>query len=95
MTLKREDSSEKDWEVFKRFFNEIHNDFDHKLRSAYSDISDKDLRLASFIKMNLSTKEIAAILNVMPDSVLKSKYRMKKKLNVEADKDLYQFLQEL
>ena len=45
--------------------------------------------------MNLSTKDIAAILNVLPDSVLKSKYRMKKKLNSEEDTDQYTFLQVL
>jgi len=45
--------------------------------------------------MNLTTKEIASMLNVLPDSVLKSKYRLKKKLALEKDMDLTQFLNSL
>jgi tetratricopeptide (TPR) repeat protein/DNA-binding CsgD family transcriptional regulator len=92
MLLKKENASDKDWEVFKSYFSEVHDNFDNKLMSIYPDISEKELRMASFIKMKLSTKEIAAMLNVLPDSVLKSKYRLKKKLNVDKETDLYQFL---
>ncbi len=95
MLLKRENASEKDWEVFKSYFSEVHDNFEKKLMSVYPEISEKELRMASFIKMKLSTKEIAAMLNVLPDSVLKSKYRLKKKLNVDKGTDLYQFLNAL
>ena len=80
MLLRKEDAADKDWEVFKSYFAEVHDNFDKKLVSIYKDITEKELRLAAFIKMNLATKEIAAMLNVLPDSVLKSKYRLKKKL---------------
>ncbi len=95
MLLKRENASDKDWEVFKSYFSEVHDNFDRKLMDIYSDISEKELRMASFIKMKLSTKEIAAMLNVLPDSVLKSKYRLKKKLGLEKETDLYHFLNTL
>ncbi len=95
MLLKKENASDKDWEVFKSYFSEVHDNFDRKLMDIYSDISEKELRMASFIKMKLSTKEIAAMLNVLPDSVLKSKYRLKKKLNLDKDTDLYSFLNTL
>jgi DNA-binding NarL/FixJ family response regulator len=45
--------------------------------------------------MNLTTKEIAATMNVLPDSILKSKYRLKKKLGLDKDTDLNQFLSSL
>jgi DNA-binding NarL/FixJ family response regulator len=95
MLLKRENASDKDWDVFKSYFSEVHDNFDKKLMSIYHDISEKELRLASFIKMKLSTKEIAAMLNVLPDSILKSKYRLKKKLNLDKETDLYQYLNTL
>ena len=95
MLLKKEDTSDKDWEVFKSYFSEVHDNFDRKLMSAYPEISEKEIRLASFIKMKLSTKEIATMLNVLPDSVLKSKYRLKKKLNIKKESDLYQYLNTL
>lgn len=92
MLLKKESATDRDWEVFKSYFSEVHNDFDTKLKSLSNAITEKDLRLASFIKMNLSTKEIAAILNVLPESVLTSKYRLKKKLEIDKETDIYNFL---
>ncbi len=95
MLLKKESAEDKDWEVFKSYFSEVHNNFDNKIRAISNDITEKEIRLASFLRMNLSTKEIASMLNVLPDSVLKSKYRLKKKLVLSKDEDLTQFLNTL
>ena len=95
MLLKKESAEDKDWEVFKSYFSEVHNNFDLKIKEIASDISEKEIRLASFLRMNLTTKEIASMLNVLPDSVLKSKYRLKKKLALNKDEDLTQFLNTL
>ena len=95
MLLKKEKTSDKDWETFKTYFSQVHNDFDQKLKTLYADISEKEIRLAAFLRMNLTTKEIAATMNVLPDSILKSKYRLKKKLGLEKEMDLNQFLHAL
>ncbi|MDC8004344.1 tetratricopeptide repeat protein [Aureisphaera galaxeae] len=95
MLLKKEKAEDKDWEVFKSYFSEVHNNFDLKLKEIYNEITEKEIRLASFLRMNLSTKEIASMLNVLPDSVLKSKYRLKKKLKLEKEDDLVSFLSTL
>ncbi|GAB5399560.1 MAG: hypothetical protein Aureis2KO_11450 [Aureisphaera sp.] len=95
MLLKKEKAEDKDWEVFKSYFSEVHNNFDLKLKQIYEEITEKEIRLASFLRMNLSTKEIASMLNVLPDSVLKSKYRLKKKLKLEKEEDLVTFLSSL
>lgn len=95
MLLKKESAEDKDWEVFKSYFSEVHNNFDDKIKSISKDISEKEIRLASFLRMNLSTKEIASMLNVLPESVLKSKYRLKKKLNLDKETDLNSFLNTL
>lgn len=95
MLLKKENASDKDWEVFKTYFSEVHNDFDQKLKTIYADISEKEIRLAAFLRMNLTTKEIAATLNVLPDSILKSKYRLKKKLGLSKETDFSSFLNTL
>ncbi|GMN08941.1 hypothetical protein MTsPCn9_06030 [Croceitalea sp. MTPC9] len=95
MLLKKENASDKDWAVFKTYFAEVHNDFDQKLKTLSADISEKEIRLAAFLRMNLTTKEIAATLNVLPDSILKSKYRLKKKLSLDKKNDLTSFLNTL
>ncbi|WP_406683571.1 hypothetical protein N1F78_12890 [Seonamhaeicola sp. MEBiC1930] len=95
MLLKKESAEDKDWEVFKSYFTEVHNNFDNKLKEIYPDIGEKEIRLASFLRMNLSTKEIASMINVLPESVLKSKYRLKKKLQLDKETDLNSFLKSL
>ena len=95
LLLKKENASDKDWEVFKSYFADVHNNFDNKLKTYYADITEKEIRLAAFLRMNLSTKEIAAMLNVLPDSVLKSKYRLKKKLSLAKETDFNSFLNTL
>ena len=95
MLLKKESAEDKDWEVFKSYFSEVHNDFDNKIKAIAEDISEKEIRLASFLRMNLTTKEIASMLNVLPDSVLKSKYRLKKKLSLNKEQDLNEYLNAL
>ncbi|WP_255065580.1 tetratricopeptide repeat protein [Lacihabitans sp. LS3-19] len=93
--LQQENTSDANWEVFKSHFAEVHNDFDLKLRQRAPDITDNEIRLAAFLKMKLSPKEIAGMLNVQAESVTKSKYRLKKKFNLEADADFDAFLSEL
>jgi len=95
MLLKKQSAEDKDWEVFKSYFSEVHNNFDNKIKAIAQDITEKEIRLASFLRMNLSTKEIASMLNVLPDSVLKSKYRLKKKLQLDKEADLTEFLNTL
>ncbi|MCR9062847.1 MAG: LamG domain-containing protein [Cytophagales bacterium] len=91
-TLQRENASEAGWEVFKAQFNEIHNDFDLKIRSINESVTDQEIRLAALIKMKLTTKEIAEILNVQAESVRKSKFRLKKKLALGKEVDFDRFL---
>jgi len=86
--LHRQSAEDETWEVFKSYFTEVHNDFDQNLKAIAPDITENDIRLASFLRMNLTTKEIASLLNVLPDSVLKSKYRLKKKLGLPREQDL-------
>ncbi|WP_088341108.1 tetratricopeptide repeat protein [Robiginitalea sediminis] len=95
MLLRKEKASDKDWETFKTYFAQVHNDFDQKLKTFSPDISEKEIRLAAFLRMNLTTKEIAATMNVLPESVLKSKYRLKKKLGIKQEIDLNEFLNTL
>ncbi|MGR3812406.1 LamG-like jellyroll fold domain-containing protein [Jiulongibacter sp. NS-SX5] len=90
--LQFENASEANWEVFKSQFLAMHNDFDKKLRSINEKITDQDIRLAALVKMKLSNKEIAEMLNVQAESIKKSKFRLKKKLGLTAHDSLDTFL---
>jgi len=53
-----------------------------RLKSRHPSLTNYDLRLCTYLKSNLSTKEIATLLNITPDSVKKAKHRLRKKLNL-------------
>ncbi|GAB5526531.1 MAG: hypothetical protein Roseis2KO_44030 [Roseivirga sp.] len=57
--------------------------FQQQLKSRFPRLTSYDLRLCTYLKSNLSTKEIATLLNITPDSVKKAKHRLRKKINAD------------
>ncbi len=87
--------SDKDWELFKQYFENVKSDFTSKLRAVNPKLTTNDYRLAALITLNLNIKECAALLSISPTSVKMARYRLRKKLNIGNGKDLYTFLSEL
>ena len=85
-------SSEEDWKVFESNFNQLHDQFFKRLKDLYPDLTPGDLRLAAYLKMNLSSKEIAPLLNISLRGVENKRYRLRKKLNIDADDNLTEML---
>jgi len=83
------------WDSFKLHFEQVHPDFFEKLLKVNSSLTQNDLRLCGYIKLNLSTKEIAMILNVSDRAIQTTRYRIKKKLNLPTAQSLIQFIQNL
>ncbi len=80
------------WYDFFKHFEEVHPDFIQKLSTNYN-LSPNDLKICAFIKMNLSNKEIAQLLNIHLNSVHTILYRLKKKLDLPKDQSVFNFLQ--
>lgn len=83
------------WDQFQLTFNQVHQDFVHKLHLRHPHISATESRLCCFIRMGFSNTEIAAILNITVNGVEQSKYRLKKKLELEKDGSLNEYIGEL
>lgn len=83
--IKENTSLDEDWENLKLHFEKVHPDFFAKLTAICSDLSHNDLKHCAYIRYNLSTKEIARLLNIGARSVQTSRYRLKKKLNIDSD----------
>ncbi len=81
-----------DWQKFENHFNLVYADFIKKLINKYPELTHKDLRLCSYIKMNLSTSEIAQLSSITIRGVEKSRNRLRKKLNLEMKADLNHFI---
>lgn len=81
-------SSEQDWKLFEDNFNEVHEAFFKKLMAEFPGLTPGDLRLAAYLKMNLSSKEIAPLLNISVRGVENKRYRLRKKMGLPADVNL-------
>ena len=83
---------EDEWEVFEHNFNQVHEEFFAKLKKKHSALTHKDLKICAYIKMNLSTKEIAPLMNISVRGVETHRYRLKKKLDLDNDNSLSDYL---
>jgi len=86
---------DEEWENFKIHFEQVHPTFFDKLRSAYPTLTEDNLKFCAYFKLGLSIKQIARILNILPQSVLNHRYRLKKKLGFSEDDDLDTFIHNL
>lgn len=82
-----------DWQSFKVYFEKVHPNFSAKLRKSFPAITEAEERLFLLLKLNLRTKEIAAILGISNDSVKKNRTRLRKRLSLFAEQDLIEFIQ--
>ena len=78
----------KQWEVFETAFDEVHEDFLNRLKSRFPTLTPKELRLCAYLRLNISTKEIAPLMNISIRGVEICRYRVRKKLNIEHDMNL-------
>jgi two component regulator three Y motif family protein len=88
----RENISQEDqWQVFQENFDLIHKDFFKKLKELYPQLTPTDLRLAVLIRLNYTSKEIATMQNVSLRGVETARYRLRKKLQLAEENNLYEF----
>jgi DNA-binding CsgD family transcriptional regulator len=73
-------------------FEKIHPNFFESLQIAHPSLSQNEIKLSAYLKLNLTYKDIGRILNVQPESVRKAKSRMRQKMGLESDKDIKDYL---
>jgi DNA-binding CsgD family transcriptional regulator len=77
-----------DWEKFKEQFEQHYPDFYVKLHDKHPKLTPSEIRLVTLIKLQFSTKKMANILGISPQSIIKTRYRLKKKLKLAKDINL-------
>lgn len=81
-----------DWDNFSLHFDKVHTNFIQRIKKFYPQLSPKDLKLAAYLRMNLSTKEIAPLLNISVRGVEISRYRLRKKLELDSGTNLSEWM---
>jgi len=80
------------WEEFEVRFQGVHTDFYTKLREKFPDLTTNEIRLCAFFRLNMTTKEIAAITYQSLNSIKVARYRLRKKLKLNQQENLISFL---
>lgn len=83
--IDRQTDVETQWEQFRARFESVHKSFFTNLRKSDGTLTQNDLQLCAYIKLNLTTKEISRLMNITPESVNTSRYRLRKKLNLQTE----------
>lgn len=91
-TLQKGLNRNKDWKDFDTYFESLNKNFYLRLKEISPDISPNDLKICALIKLNLSIKEMAVILSISPDSVKTARYRLRKKLSLQTEDNLTDFI---
>ncbi|WP_350290805.1 tetratricopeptide repeat protein [uncultured Croceitalea sp.] len=79
-TINFDQQDDKNWESFTQYFEQVHKDFAKNVKNKYPDVTKNELRFMALLKMNMSSKEIATILNISPDGIKKARQRLRKKM---------------
>ncbi|MNQ41328.1 hypothetical protein D3C85_550010 [compost metagenome] len=90
--IKINEVNKHEWEIFETNLNQIHNEFIISLSKKYPHLTPKDIKLCVYLKMNLSSKEIAPMMNISFRGVELHRYRLRKKLNLSQEENLSKFL---
>jgi ligand-binding sensor domain-containing protein/DNA-binding CsgD family transcriptional regulator len=90
--INREIEDKNQWKVFEEHFEAVHEAFLKRLKTAYPDLSPRELKLAAYLRLNISTKEIALLMNISPRGVEIARYRLRKKFKLDRSTNLLNFI---
>lgn len=85
-------NSEDDWKFFEDAFNNADKDFLKRIKTKHDSLTNNDLRLCAYLRLNLSSKEIAPLLNISVKSVEMKRYRLRKKFDLPHQENLINYI---
>ena len=86
---------DEDWAEFEHVFEQVHDAFFEVLQKVHPDLTSSEIRLCALIKLNLPSHNVATIMGISSNSLRIARYRLKKKLNLAKEKNLYSYLYNL
>ena len=80
-----------DWNKMTRHYNDINTRFYHNLEAKYPELTNEELKLCAYLRLNLSNKDISRMLNITDDAVTKRRHRLRKKLGLNSAENFFRF----
>ena len=91
-TIDRNLNNEDDWKFFEEAFNNADKEFLKKIKTAHPNLTNNDLKLCAYLRLNLSSKDIAPLLNISLRSVEIKRYRLRKKMELSHNEGLTDYI---
>lgn len=91
-TIDQDINEEDNWKFFKKAFSNADKDFFQKIKSRHPQLTSNDLKLCAYLRLNLSSKEIAPLLNISVKSVEIKRYRLRKKMDLDRETNLTEYI---
>lgn len=91
-TITKNVKEEDTWNIFKEAFDNADKDFIKNIKQLHSNLTPNDLRLCAYLRLNLSSKEIAPLINISVRSVEIKRYRLRKKMDLSHDQGLVEYI---
>lgn len=93
--ISKDIDNKSDWKTFELHFEQAHEEFIQRLKVRFPDLTSRELRLCVYLKMNMSSKEISTLMNISPRGVEISRYRVRKKMNLDRNTSLSEVLMDV
>ncbi len=94
-TIDRNMTEDDSWDQFSYHFDQVHGDFLKKLSNDVDKLTPQETKLAAYLRMNMSSKEIANLMNISVRGVELARYRLRKKLGLDRDQNLNDYLMQV
>jgi AraC family chitin signaling transcriptional activator len=94
-TINKNITEEDSWSVFKDAFDNADKDFLKRIKVLHPSLTPNDLRLCAYLRLNLSSKEVAPLFNISVRSVEIKRYRLRKKMDLLHDQGLVEYIMEV
>ena len=90
--LKLQIKGQDNWEIFKLRFTEVHKDFFGRLKINYPSLTKSELKFCAYLRINLTSSQISSVLNISNEGIKKTRYRIRKKLNLMRNSSLEDYI---
>jgi hypothetical protein len=90
--INKDIDTDSQWKVFETQFEKVHEEFLHRIKADFPELTPRELKLCAYLRLNISSKEIALLMNISTRGVEISRYRLRKKLNLPHDTNLTDFI---
>ena len=91
-SIEKNIAGDADWEQFEIHFDQVHGDFIHRFKKQFVSLSPQEIKLSAYLRMNLSSKEIAHLMNISTRGIEIARYRLRKKLELDRTDNLQEFI---